>query len=193
MNRTKLSVATTLAAALIASPATAYADFGDPDQPPCTGPVPTVDQVVAIMAELTDPNRPAASKGDVVTPGFSPDEAGTIDDHLHRTDATGLLPYVFVVTDIESAPANFAGVIVTVPGSFNQRSAPQHIVLADQGGHWLITHDSATTTLDNFWYNATRRKPPAMGGSESVFARCAARRMFPADRFLTANHARLRA
>jgi hypothetical protein len=164
MNWAKLSASATLAAALIASPATAYADCGDPDQPPCTGPVPTVDQVVAIMAELTDPNRPAASKGDVVTPGFSPDEAGTIDDHLHRTDAAGLLPYVFVVTDIVSAPANFAGVTVTVPGSFNQRSAPQHIVLAHQGGNWLITHDAATTTLDNFWYNATRRKPAVIGG-----------------------------
>jgi hypothetical protein len=149
---------------MICAPAPAYADCKDPGQDPCTGPVPTVDQVVAIMAELTDPNRPAASKGDVVTPGFSPDEAGTIDDHLHRTDAAGLLPYVFVVTDIVSAPADFAGVTVTVTGSFNQRSAPQHIVLAHQGGSWLITQDSATTTLDNFWYNATRRKPAVMGG-----------------------------
>jgi hypothetical protein len=164
MNWTELSLATTLAAALIVSPAMAYADCGDTGQDPCTGPVPPVDQVVAIMAELTDPNRPAVSKNDVVTPGFSPEEGGTIDDHLHRTDAAGLLPYVFVVTDIVSAPANFAGVTVTVPGSFNQRSAPQHIVLADQGGHWLITHDSATTTLDNFWYNATRRKPFVGGG-----------------------------
>ena len=41
-------VVTAMAAALIASPATAFADCGDPDQPPCTGPVPTVDQVVAI-------------------------------------------------------------------------------------------------------------------------------------------------
>jgi hypothetical protein len=164
MNWTKLPIVTMLAAMLIASPATAYADCVDPDQEPCSGPVPGVDQVVAIMAELTDPNRPAASKSDVVTPGFSPEEAGTIDDHLHRTDAAGLLPYVFVVTDSESAPNNFAGVTVTVPGSFNQRSAPQHIVLADHGGHWLITHDAAWTTLDNFWSNATRRKPPAMGG-----------------------------
>jgi hypothetical protein len=142
----------------------AYADCGDPGQDPCTGPVPTVDQVVAIMAELTDPNRPAASKSDVVTPGFNPEEAGTIDDHLHRTDAAGLLPYNFVVTDIQSAPNKFAGVTVQVTGSFNQASAPQHIVLTDRGGHWLITHDAAWTTQDNFWYNATRRKPPAMGG-----------------------------
>ena len=48
MNWTKLSVATTLAAASIASPATAYADCGDTGQAPCTGPVPTVDQVIAM-------------------------------------------------------------------------------------------------------------------------------------------------
>jgi hypothetical protein len=58
----------TAAAALIAAPATmvtagpAYADCGDPNQPPCTGPVPTIDQVVAVMAELTDPNKPAATQ-----------------------------------------------------------------------------------------------------------------------------------
>lgn len=93
MNWTKLSVATTLAAALIASPATAYGECGDSDQTPCTGPVPTVDQVVAIMAELTDPNIPAVNKGNVVSPGFSPDEAGTIDDHLSRIHT---LPLNFV-------------------------------------------------------------------------------------------------
>jgi len=74
MNWIKLSdVATALAATLIAAPApAAYADCGDPDQPPCTGPVPTVDQVVAIMAGLTDPDRPAATtKNDAITPGFT--------------------------------------------------------------------------------------------------------------------------
>ena len=115
------------------------------------------------MSELTDPDIPAANKGNIVTPGFTPDEAGTIDDHLRRTDAAGLLPYNFVVTDIVPAPANFAGVTVTITGSFNQESAPQHIVLSDQGGHWLITHDAAWTTLNHFWYNATRRKPFVRG------------------------------
>jgi hypothetical protein len=139
----KSAAAAMILAASLASPATAHADCGDPTQDPCTGPVPTVDQVVGIMAELTDPSRPAASKTDIVTPEFSSDEAATVDDHLRRTDADGLLPYNFVVTDIVSAPANFAGVTVTITGNFNQRSAPQHIVLADQRGHWLITHDAA--------------------------------------------------
>jgi hypothetical protein len=162
MNWTKLPAVATVTAALIAAPAAAvtaapaYADCGDPGQAPCTGPIPTTDQVAAIMAELTDPSKPAANKTDIVTPGFSPEEAGTIDDHLNRTNADGILPYNFVVTDIQPAPANFAGATVTVTGTFHQRSANEPIVLGDQGGHWLITHDTAMTTLDNFWYNAER-------------------------------------
>jgi len=110
MNWTKLSVATPLAAALIASPATAHAD-----------PVPTTDEVAAIMTKLTDPDIPAVNKSDIVTPGFAPDEAGTVDDHLNRM--RDILPYNFVVTDIQPAPNNFAGATVTVTGGFNQRSA----------------------------------------------------------------------
>jgi hypothetical protein len=71
-------------------------------------------------------------------------------------NADGLLPLGFVVTDIRSAPANLAGATVTSTGGFHQRSAPGPIVLAGQGDHWLITHDSAWTALDNFWYNANR-------------------------------------
>jgi hypothetical protein len=159
MNWTKLSAIATAMAALIAAPVTAHADCGDPGQPPCTGPVLTVDQVVAIMAELTDPNKPAANKTDIVTPGFAPEEAQTIDDHLNQMNGRGLLPLNFVVTDIEPAPADLAGATITSTGSFHQRSAPGPTVLADQGGHWRITHDNAMTALDNFWYNANRPRP----------------------------------
>jgi len=90
MNWTKLSTARMLAAVLIASPATAYAD-----------PVPTVDDVVAVMAKLTDPGIPAANKADIVTPGLAPDEAGTTDDHLNSLTGRGYIPFNFVVTDIQ--------------------------------------------------------------------------------------------
>jgi hypothetical protein len=145
MNWTKLSVATTLAAALIASPATAYADD-----------VPSVDELVGIMQQLTDPNIPAMSKGNIVTPGFTPDEAETVDDHLHRTNAFGYLPYDFVVADIEPAPANQAGATVTTTEGHRHRTGPAPIVLVNQGGHWLITHDTAMTELDLLW-SATQR------------------------------------
>ena len=143
-------------AALIASPATAYADCGEPGQDPCVDPVPTVDQVVAIMAELTDPNKHAADKGDIVTPGFSPDEARTIDNHLRRMDAVQIVPLSFVVTDIQPAPNNFAGATLATTGSFHQFSKAKPIVLVNQHGHWFLTHDSAMTAMDAFWYNARR-------------------------------------
>jgi len=140
MNWTKLLAVATVMAALIAAPATARADS-----------VPTTDEVVAIMAELTDPNKPAADKGDIVTPGFAPDEAGTIDDHLRRMNPFALLPPDFVVTDIQPAPNNMAGATVATTGGFRRDTNPRPIVLVNQGGHWLITHDTAMTELDALW------------------------------------------
>jgi hypothetical protein len=153
-----VAAAMMLAASLtVVAAGTAHADCGDPGQDPCTGPVPTVDQVVGIMAELTDPNIPAANKNNIVTPGFSPEEAGTTDDHLNRMNAIRLLPLNFVVTDIQPAPDNFAGATVSTTGSFWQVAYPKPIVLADQGGHWQITHDSAMNMLHVFWFDANRR------------------------------------
>jgi hypothetical protein len=152
----KIAAAALLLAASLAVPATAHADCGDPGQDPCTGPVPTVDQVVAIFAELTDPNIPAANKGNIVTPPFSPEEAATIDDHLRRLNDGHYLPLPFNVTDIQPAPNNFAGATVSVPGPYDY-TPPGPIVLVDQGGHWLLTHHSALSTTDVFWYNANRR------------------------------------
>ena len=155
MNCAKLFVAAMLAAALIASRATAYADCGDPGQDPCTGPVPAVDQVVAIMDELTDPDIPAVSKIDIVTPGFSPDEAQKLDDRLNRMRGPAL-PVHFVVTDIQPAPNNFAGATVASVGNPRQSTYPKPIVLVNQGGHWLITHDTALAKLESLYQAAVR-------------------------------------
>jgi hypothetical protein len=58
----RVFVAATILAASLTVPVTAHADCGDPGQDPCTGPVPTVYQVAGLLSELTDPDRPAASK-----------------------------------------------------------------------------------------------------------------------------------
>jgi hypothetical protein len=148
----KTATAAVLAATLIANAAMASADCGDAGQDPCTGPVPTIDQVVGIMAELTDPNIPAVNKGGIVTPGFSPDEAGTIDDHLNRMNAFGgLLPPDFVVTDIQPAPNNSAGATVATTGGYKHATDARPIVLFNKGGHWLIANDTAMTVLDALW------------------------------------------
>jgi hypothetical protein len=135
-----------LLAAALAAPATAHADD-----------VPSVDQVVAIMAELTDPNIPATNKGNVVAPAFSPGEAGTMNDHLNQMNAAGVLPLPFVVTDIQPAPDHFAGATLATGGSFHQTSKAKAIVLVEQNGRWLLTHDSAMTVMDAFWFNTNRQ------------------------------------
>jgi hypothetical protein len=140
-----VAAATMLAASLtVVAPAAAHADI-----------VPTPDEVVAVLLKLTDPGIPAANKTDIVTPGFAPDEAGTIDDHLNRMNApqVALLPINFVVTDVQPAPANMAGATVATTGG---RTSPHPIVLVDQGAHWLITHDTAMAELDALW-NAAQR------------------------------------
>jgi hypothetical protein len=139
-----------MAMALVPAPATACAD-----------PVPTTDEVVAVLARLTDPGIPAANKTDIVTPGFSPDEAGTIDDHLNRMNAFGgLLPPDFVVTDIQPAPNNFAGATVHVSSGFFVPRGP--IVLVDKGGRWSLTHDTATVLVNRLWYDSTLPHLPWM-------------------------------
>jgi hypothetical protein len=146
---TKTLAAMLLLAASITAPATARAD----------DPVPAVDQVVAIMAELTDPGRPAVSKTDIVTPGFAPDEAGTIDDHLNILNGRGYIPFHFVVTDIQPAPGNTAGATVAAPHDFPYWSVyPCPIVLVNQGGHWMIVHDAAMVWLNAMQSNTRRRK-----------------------------------
>jgi hypothetical protein len=144
-----------LAVSLVGVATPARADCGDPGQDPCNGPVPSVDQVVAIMAELTDPNIPSGNKTDIVTPGFMPEEAGTIDDHLHKIEGPAL-PLPFIVTDIQPAPNNFAGATVSTGGNRYQRTYPAPVVLVNQAGHWLITHDSAMHEMSAFWANGSR-------------------------------------
>jgi hypothetical protein len=155
----KTATAAVLAATLIASPAKASADCGDAGQDPCTGPVPTVDQVLEILNVMADPDIPAANKTNIVTPGFTPDEAGTIDDHLTRIKVFGgILPLPFVVTNIQPAPNSLAGATVEITGNLWQRTNPHPVVLVDQGGHWMITHDTAVAELDVIW--RTSHSPP---------------------------------
>lgn len=139
----KIVVAATLLAASLAVPATACADCGDPDQPACTGPVPTVDQVMAILGELTDPNISAANKDDIVTPPFDDRQARGLDAILNYCRTFGLLPVPFNVTDIEPAPNNMAGATVSNPRTWHERAGTGPVVLVNQGGRWMMTRETA--------------------------------------------------
>jgi hypothetical protein len=117
--------------------------------------VPTVDQVMAVVNELIDSDIPAANKTDIVTPGFTPEEAREIDDHLHDMDARRYPPMNIVISNIQPAPNNFAGATLAAYNG-KKTTPPRPIVLVDQGGHWLLTHDTAKAAMDAFWIGSNR-------------------------------------
>jgi hypothetical protein len=153
-----------LAVASVTAPAIARADCGEPDEPACTGPVPTVDQVVALLAELMDPNRPNEDKNDVVTPDLSPESIGYLDTYLDgRLNAHGDFPYDFVVTDIQPAPNNFAGAtLATHANGHRTTTRPFPIVLVNQSGRWLLTRKSAINSVSEVLMHYEFRPTPGL-------------------------------
>jgi hypothetical protein len=143
----RITAASVLAAMMIATPATAHADCGDPGQDPCTGPVPTVDEVTAIVNEVADPNIPAANKNDVVTPPFNDDQAQHYDDLMGMLRSDGSLPASFTVTDIQPAANNFAGATVSNPPTWHQKGGTTPVVLVLQNGRWMITHQTMLNAM----------------------------------------------
>src|ERR1700744_2024204 len=83
-------------------------------------------------------------KGNMVTAVFSPEEAGTIDDHLHRMG--DVLPLPLTITNIRAAPNNFAGATVQTTGSYHQYTPPGPIVLVHQNGSSAISRRCSSMT-----------------------------------------------
>jgi hypothetical protein len=145
----KITAAALLVAASLAAPATAHADN-----------VPTVDQVMALMDELADPNRPFAEKNDAVTPAFTDAQASKLDRELNFVGSNGVLPINFIVTDIEPAPNNFAGATVannTAGIVVGIRADAAPIVLVEQGGRWVVTRDTAVSRTHTLFIDAIPR------------------------------------
>jgi hypothetical protein len=151
----KIVTAALLLAASLAAPAIAHADCGDPDQPACTGPVPTVDQVMAMLGELADPNIPAMGKNDIVTPPFNDDQAQKFDTIMGLLRLESIVPVNWTVTDIEPAPNNTAGATVLNPPAWHERGGTGPIVLVLQNGRWMITHQTAVNRVANLARNQT--------------------------------------
>lgn len=160
----KSVVAAMILAASLAAPATAHADCGDPGQDPCTGPVPTVDQVTALLTELMDPNKPNADKNDVVTPDLKPESIGFLDKYSDgELNARGDFPYDFAVTDIQPAPNNFAGATVATHANGHPSwTRPWPIVLVNQSGRWLLTRKAAISFVSEVWTHYSIHVSPGL-------------------------------
>jgi hypothetical protein len=159
----KTIAAALLIAASLATPATAQADCGQDGQPACTGPVPTPDQVAAIMNELTDPNIPPANKGDIVTPPFDDDQARKVDVIFsHVQSWGGVIPRDYTVTDIQPAPNNMAGATVSHGATWGVHPGGLPVVLQLQNGRWMLTEKSAYNSLVELFNDKKRGGSPGL-------------------------------
>jgi hypothetical protein len=158
----KIAAAALLLAASLAVPATAHADCGQDGQPACTGPVPTVDEVTAIVNEVADPNIPAANKNDVVTPPFNDDQAQKFDTMLNFMRIETILPVSFTVADIEPAPNNTAGATVSNPPTWEVNEGTAPVVLVLQNGRWMITHQTAVNRVTHLYNDKKKRHHAAV-------------------------------
>jgi hypothetical protein len=60
-----------------------------------------------------------------------------------------------VISNIQPAPSNLAGATLAAYNG-KKTTPPRPIVLVGQGGHWLLTHDTAKAALDAFWISSNR-------------------------------------
>lgn len=162
-----LAVGTVLLVATLAGAPAAHAD----PEPPPDAPVPTAEQVAAILNQLTDPNVPDEGKAKLVEGGLSPDEMGQNDQGLARLVRHHALPFTFSVTDIAPAINNLAGVTAALTGPREPFPVISPLVLAEHDGTWQLTHDSYDPTFVNMVRHVIHRvgPHPNPGGNVAVF------------------------
>jgi hypothetical protein len=158
----KIAAAVVLLAGSLTAPAIAHADCGQDGQPACSGPVPTVDEVTAIVNEVADPNIPAGNKNDVVMPPFNDDQAQKFDTMLNFMRIETILPVSFTVTDIQPAPNNTAGATVSNPPTWEVNEGTAPVVFFLQNGRWMITHQTAVNRVTHLYNDKKKRHHAAV-------------------------------
>ncbi|ORX08458.1 hypothetical protein [Mycolicibacillus trivialis] len=140
MSMRALGLAVVGALILAAAPAV-HAD------PPPVGPVPSSDQVAAVMHQLSDPHAPDEVKSGLVDGGLSPAELGELGGLVNDLAFRAELPLNFAVTDIVAAPGDVAGMTVSATTWLMTRAVVEPMVLIHDDGTWRLTHDSFTPTF----------------------------------------------
>ncbi|WP_414686439.1 hypothetical protein [Mycobacterium sp.] len=109
--------------------------------------LPNPQQLSVLCAQATDPNVPAAAKNNLVENGINPTEARDADHDLHKAARDGKFPQTFTVTNIAPAGPNAAQADVAIAGPKLAGPVTKHLMFIDQGGNWVLQHDSAFALL----------------------------------------------
>ena len=115
-----------------------------PPPPPAPGQnLPTPDQLSSLCTQATDPGVSYTTKTDLVENGISPDEGHVADHDLRKAYRDGKFPESFNVTNIQPAGPNAATADVAISGPKFAGPVTKHLMFVNQGGNWILSHDSA--------------------------------------------------
>jgi hypothetical protein len=117
------------------------------DPPPPGQNLPTPDQLANLCNQVTDPGVSYTTKQNLVENGISPGEGHTADHDLRKAYRDGKFPETFNVTNIAPAGPNEAQADVAISGPKFVGPVTKHLVFIDQGGNWILQHDSAIALI----------------------------------------------
>jgi hypothetical protein len=105
--------------------------------------LPTPDQLANLCNQVTDPGVSYTTKTNLVENGISPGEGHVADHDLRKAFRDGKFPETFNVTNIAPAGPNVAQADVAISGPKFAGPVTKHLAFIDQGGNWILQHDSA--------------------------------------------------
>ena len=119
----------------------------DPLPPPPGQNLPTPDQLSSLCTQATDPGVSYTTKTNLVENGITPDEGHVADHDLRKAYRDGKFPETFNVTNIAPAGPNAAQADVAISGPKFAGPVTKHLAFINQGGNWILQHDSALALL----------------------------------------------
>jgi hypothetical protein len=105
--------------------------------------LPTPDVLANLCNQVTNPGVSYTTKTNLVENGISPDEGHVADHDLRKAYREGKFPETFTVTNIAPAGPNAAQADVAISGPKFAGPVTKHLAFVDQGGNWVLQHDSA--------------------------------------------------
>jgi hypothetical protein len=131
------------ASALQVGPVVLGAPLDPPPPPPGAPPLPSPEQLSDLATRVTDPGVSYETKFGLVENGISADEGHVADHDLRKAFRNGNFPEQFNVTNIQPVGPNGVTADVAITGPKFAGPVNKQLAFVDQGGTWVLQHDSA--------------------------------------------------
>ena len=125
------------------TPVVLSAPLDPPPPPPGQPPLPSPEQLSDVCNRVTDPGVSYDTKVGLVENGIPPGEGHVADHDLRKAFRSGNFPEQFAVSNIQPIPGNGVKADVAITGPKFAGPVDKTLVFIDQGGTWVLQHDSA--------------------------------------------------